>query len=266
MPDRIPVMVGITTLPSRIAFMRPGLESLLNGNLAPDGILVSVPQVSVRENTAYVIPEFFQELSRTVEIVRTEQDYGSGTKLLGMLGKITQPSYIVLADDDVTYKRFFLRRLVEHQRLDHHASFSFFTYSMAGLPVGQGVDGFSFWSPNLEGIFDFYKNHIAGTDLMFHDDLWISFFLMSRGISIKSLRSLLDEAGAGEVREAMPQAAGGLSAATGRLSRERLNSLISPLFDQVKIPKEILQASLTLSPDEACICSSGKSYGRCHGA
>lgn len=260
--------MGITTLPSRIHFMRPCLESLLNGSLVPDKIFVSLPDVSIRENTAYAIPEFFQDaaFSKIVEIVRTEQDYGSGTKLLGMLGKIGKPSYIVLADDDVTYKRFFLRRLIEHQRLDHDASFSFFTYSMAGLPVGQGVDGFSFWSPNLAGIFDFYQSHVAGTDLMFHDDLWISFHLMSRSIRIKSLRTLLDEAGAGEVRQIMPHSVGGLSMETGRLSRERLNSLISPLFDQVKVPKEILQAFLTLSPGDACICGSGKSYGRCHGS
>ena len=218
-----------------------------------------LPEVSIRENSAYAIPEFFQDaaFSKKIEIIRPAQDYGPGTKLLGMLGKIDRPSYIVLAaDDDVTWKRFSLRRLMEHQRLDRDASFSFYTYSMAGLPVGQGVDGFSFWSPNLAGIFDFYKSHVAGTDLMFHDDLWISFYLMSRGIRIKSLRYLLDEAGAGEVRDTILHSVNSLSAETGRLSRERLNSLVTPLFNRLNIPKKILQEFLTCSPDDPCICAS----------
>ena len=268
MADRTPIIMGITTLPSRIRYMRPCLESLLGGNLAPDRIFISLPEVSIRENTAYVIPDFFHDpaISGKVEIVRAAQDYGSGTKLLGMLGKITAPSYVVLADDDVTYKRFFLRRLIEHQRLDHQSSVSFYTYAMAGLPVGQGVDGFSFWSPNQDGIFDFYQSHISGTDLMFHDDLWISFYLMSRGIHIKSLRSLLDEAGAGEVRDTILHAVNALSSETGRLSRERLNSLVVPLFNRVNVPKKILREFLTLSPADACLCGSGMAYGHCHGS
>src|ERR1019366_7835068 len=161
-----------------IQFMQPCLESLLNGSVVPEKIFVSLPEVSIRENTGYTIPDFFDDaaFSKKIEIVRLEHDYGSGTKLLGMLEKIDTPSYIALADDDVTYKRLFLRRLIEHPRLDHAASFSFFTYVMAGLRVGQGVDGFSFWSPNLSGVLDFFKNYISGTDLMFHDDLWISFY------------------------------------------------------------------------------------------
>ena len=248
--------------------MQPCLESLLKGSLVPEKIFVSLPDVSIRENAGYTIPEFFHDaaFSKTIEIVQPEQDYGSGTKLLGMLEKVDKPSYIVLADDDVTYKRFFLRRLIEHQRLDHNSSFSFFTYAMAGLRVGQGVDGFSFWSPNLSGIFDFYKSYISGTDLMFHDDLWISFYLMSRGVSVKSLRPLLDEAGAGEVRDTILHSVNALSAETGRLSRERLNSLIMPLFNRVNVPKKILQEFLTCAPDDPCICGSGKRYRHCHGS
>jgi len=248
--------------------MQPCLESLLNGSLVPDKIFVSLPEVSIRENTGYTIPECFHDMafSKKIEIVRLEHDYGSGTKLLGTLAKIDTPSYIVLADDDVTYKRFFLRRLIEHQRLDHNASFSFFTYAMAGLRVGQGVDGFSFWSPNLSGIFDFYKSFISGTDLMFHDDLWISFYLMSRGVRVKSLRHLLDEAGAGEVRDTILHSVNALSSETGRLSRERLNRLIIPLFNRVNVPKKILQTFLACSPDDPCICGSGKRYQHCHGS
>ena len=246
--------------------MRPALESLLEGSMAPDRIFLSLPDTALREEAPYVIPDFFGELPPKVEIIRTPEDYGSGTKILGLLGKITQPCYVVLADDDVRYKPFFLRRLIEHQRRDHGAAFSFYAYSLGGLRVGQGVDGFSFWSPNLDGIFDFYCRHIAGTDLMFHDDLWISFYLMSRGVVVKNLRPLLQEAGAGEVRETVLHAVKALTAETGRLSRQRLNGLLIPLFNQVTVPKETLRRLLVPVPGDDCICGSGRLYTLCHGA
>ena len=48
-----------------------------------------------------------------------------------------------------------------------------------GLTIGQGCDGFSFWSPNVKQIREFFEKHVMGTNLFFHDDLWVSFFLAS---------------------------------------------------------------------------------------
>jgi hypothetical protein len=262
--ERIPILVGITTLPSRIGLMRPVLDSLLNGNLVPDKIYVSVPELSLREKTGYVIPDFFHEdaIAKKVEIIRLDQDYGSGTKLLGLLGRIEKPSYVVLADDDVAYKRFFLRRLIEHQRSDHQSSFTFYAYLLGGLRVGQGVDGLSFWSANLDGVRDFYQRYIAGTDLMFHDDLWISFYLMTRRVMVKNLAPLLE---GGEAKDIL-HAVNALTAETGPLARQRLNVLVTPLFNQVNVPRDILHRFLTGNRDDLCLCGSGRNYLDCHGA
>ena len=266
--DRYPVFIGITTLPSRIGLMRPALESLLEGSMVPDRIFLSLPKTALRDEGPYVIPDFFREppFSEKVEIVRIPEDYGPGSKLLGMLGKITQPCYVVLADDDVTYKKFFLRRLIEHQRRDHQSCFSFFTYSLGGLSVGQGVDGFSFWSPNLDGIFDFYRQHIAGRDVMFHDDVWISYYMMSKGIAVRSLRALLDEAGVDEVRHEVLHRVKALVLETGRLSRKNLTLSVIGLFHQVKVSDELFRKMLSPQPVGSCICGSGKALAECHGA
>ena len=263
MTEHIPVFVGITTIPSRIQFMQPCLKSLLDGTLVPDRIFVSVPETSLREQTGYEIPGFFSkpEFAGKIEIIRTKQDDGPGTKLLGMLPKIIQPSYVVIADDDVVYKPFFLQGLIEHQRLDHDSSFSYFAFSLGGMRCGQGVDGFSFWSPHLAGIADFYQAHIAGTDMMFHDDMWISFYLMTQGIKIKSLAHRVD---GGEAKEVI-HSINALLAETGRLSRSKLNSLVSTLFREVEVPKNILREFLLCAPDSPCICGSGKAYKDCHG-
>jgi hypothetical protein len=266
--DRIPVFVGITTLPSRICLMRPALESLLEGSMAPDRIFLSLPEKALRDSGPYIIPEYFSEppFSEKLEIIRTPEDYGPGTKLLGMLEKITQPCYVVLADDDVTYKKFFLRRLIEHQRRDHQSCFSFFTYSLGGLCVGQGVDGFSFWSPNLDGIFDFFRQHIAGRDVMFHDDVWISYFMMSRSIAVKSLRALLEEAGVDEVRNEVLHHVKALVLETGRLSRKNLILSVIGLFHQAKVPDAVFRKMLAPTSFGSCICGSGKPLAECHGA
>src|SRR5262245_56838834 len=90
---------------------------------------------------------------------------------------IPQPCYLVLADDDVRYKPDFLRGLVDAQARDRSSAFSYFTHRVPGLSYGQGVDGFGIWSPNVSGIRSFAETHVDGTNLFFHDDLWISFFL-----------------------------------------------------------------------------------------
>jgi hypothetical protein len=94
---------------------------------------------------------------------------GPRKKLLGSLDPLPEKSYLVLADDDAA------------QSADHAASFSYYVYRTAGLWVGQGCEGFSFWKPNLAGITDFARVHIAGTPYRLHDDLWISYFFATKG-------------------------------------------------------------------------------------
>lgn len=185
-----PLIVSLTSLPSRIGHVRPCLDSLLGGTLVPDRILLNVPPFSVREQAAYALPDFLGDPAfhrGIIEVVRTERDWGPGTKLLGPLGVIRDPCVLVIVDDDVRYKPEFLARLYAAQTQDRGASFSFHVYRSNGLTIGQGCDGFSFWLPNLAGMAAFAQTHIVGTDLFFHDDLWISFFLKMRGIAVRSL-------------------------------------------------------------------------------
>jgi hypothetical protein len=215
----VPVIISITSLPSRIGKLRPCLDSLLAGDARPDKILLPLPKFSRRENCAYEIPGFLKDYGAAVETVETEQDWGPGTKVLGALGRIPDPCYLIVADDDVRYRPRFLASLLEAQRADHAASFSHHTYRTGGLTVGQGCDGFSFFSPNLRGLDAFYREHVSGTDLFYHDDLWLSFFLFSRGIAIKKP---IAEKGAGPMYEAVHHT-NSLNQLTGDLARKQLN-------------------------------------------
>jgi len=215
----LPVIVSITTLPSRIGAMRPCLDSLLAGEVVADKILIPLPRFSKRESSAYEIPNFLRDdYAGRVEIVEAE-DCGPGTKVLGALSRLAEPCYFIAADDDVRYKPRFLSGLLAAQRADHAASFSNHTYRTGGLTVGQGCDGFSFYSPNLRGIDAFYRDHVAGTGLFYHDDLWLSFFLFLHGIAIKEPPRARSE---GAVYEVVHHT-NALHALSGDLARRQLN-------------------------------------------
>ena len=188
------LVVSITTLPSRIGEIRPCLESLLSGSMRPDKIFLILPKFSIREQRAYDVPAFLDSpefCQGIVDIVRTDHDWGPGSKLLGALGRLREPCVLVIADDDVIYSPTFLAELYAAQTQDRRASFSFHTYRSNGLTIGPGCDGFTFWLPNLAGIAEFAERHIVGTNLFFHDDLWISFYLKIHGIAVKSLADTL---------------------------------------------------------------------------
>ena len=177
----------MTTLPSRIDRIRPTIESFLSGSHVPDKVLIAIPSFSQREQREYVVPGFLNEFGSNVEVVRCGRDWGPGTKLLGSLDAVPENSYLVLADDDVIYKPCFLSGLIAAQSADHAASFSYYVYRTGGLWVGQGVDGFSFWKPNLAGIKDFARAHIADTPYRLHDDLWISYYLATKRVQIEMI-------------------------------------------------------------------------------
>ena len=215
----LPVIMAITTLPSRIDKIRPCLDSLLAGEVVADKILIPLPRFSKREDCAYEIPGFLRDdYAGRVEIVEA-QDCGPGTKVLGALSRLPDPCYFIAADDDVRYRPQFLSGLLAAQRADHAASFSNHTYRTGGLTVGQGCDGFSFYSPNLRGIDAFYRDHVAGTGLFYHDDLWVSFFLFFKGIAIREPPRARS---AGAVYEVVHHT-NALHALSGDLARRQLN-------------------------------------------
>jgi len=172
--------------------MRDTIESLLSQTVVPDKIFISIPDRSVREDCGYVLPEWLtSKLSPRVEVVHCSRDYGPGTKLLGCLPRITHPGCLIIVDDDLKYSPFVVERLYHAQMRQRHSSFSFFVYRFGPLLVGQGADGFSFYTPNLTGIEEFAIVALQSPALFVTDDLWISAFLNNKGIRIKSLRSLL---------------------------------------------------------------------------
>ena len=186
----LPLVVGMTTLPSRLPFCQPAIDSILAQRRPPDRFILSIPRVPMRGGDPFSsLPDFLTEAPyrEQVTINLLDEDFGPGSKLLGALPHCHEPSILVLCDDDMEYWDFMLDRLYSRQVAEPGASFTFFRYHEQGLPIGQGADGFSFCSESLTGIRAFYDLHVSGTPLRMHDDLWISYFLFGRGIPIRDL-------------------------------------------------------------------------------
>lgn len=233
---RPPLIVSITTLPSRLGLIRPTLESLLDGDTKPGAIRLILPDKPLRGSDVFVIPDFLGDpdfLQGIIEVVRVERDWGPGTKLLGGLRTITQPSVLVIADDDVRYRRDFLTGLYDAQSADRGASFSYHVWPLGGIDKAQGVDGISNWTPNLAGIEQYFASYVDGTDLMFDDDLWISFFLAAHGIPVRSLDHQLS----GSLIYEPVHAVGALVHLQGNLARTHLERWgLRSLMQRVAMP------------------------------
>lgn len=188
---RVPVLVGVTTLPSRIDRLRPTVDSLRAQTRPPDRILVCVPARSVREGRVYTLPGWLAAPPPGVELVRCETDSGPGTKLLGCLPHVGADACLIVVDDDMVYEPFLIERLADAQLRRRDASFSFHVFRFGRFRCGQGADGFSFWTPNLAGIQAFAAGALASRHLFVVDDYWISVFLQTRGIPVISLEPTL---------------------------------------------------------------------------
>ncbi|MEO5493788.1 MAG: hypothetical protein ABIR08_07150 [Sphingomonas sp.] len=183
--------MGITTLPSRIGLIRPCLESLLDGDRRPDRIVLTLPDGPLlREAEAYDVPGFVTDHAwhgGLVEIVRPPRDCGPGSKLLGALATIAEPTVLILADDDVSYRRDFVARFAAAQMVSPDRAFSGWTYRCNGLTIGQGCDGFGLWTPHLGGAQAFLDRCVERTRFVYHDDLWISFYLALCNVRVTEL-------------------------------------------------------------------------------
>jgi glycosyl transferase family 2 len=217
--DRAPIYVGVTTLPSRIARLRPTIDSLLAQSLVPDRIFVSVPLRSVREDREYAVPLWLAAPPPGVELVRCATDYGPGTKLLGCLPRIASDACLILVDDDMVYQPFLVERLAQAQLARKDTAFSFHVFRVGRFECGQAADGFSLWTPNLEGIEAFAARALRSRHLFVEDDYWLSVFLRSRGISVVSLAPTLPPDAYVWTRT---HADGQLSGLTGDLRRSKV--------------------------------------------
>jgi len=109
--ERSDLVVGLTTIPSRLPFVLPTLKSLLLQNVLPGKILLHLPEYSRREQVEYSVPEELQNLE-VIKIIRC-QDWGPATKILPVLLDSDPDQRVVAVDDDRIYRPTLLEDLVK---------------------------------------------------------------------------------------------------------------------------------------------------------
>jgi hypothetical protein len=108
---RSDLIVGLTTIPSRLPYLVPTLKSLLLQNVIPGRILLHLPTHSRREQVEYSVPEELEGLE-VVQIIRSP-DWGPATKILPALLDTDPDQRVVAVDDDRIYRPTLLEDLLE---------------------------------------------------------------------------------------------------------------------------------------------------------
>jgi len=195
------LIVGMTSLPSRLRNIGPTLLSIANQTRRPDRLILSLPQHSTREGCPYeIIPELRAVLSQHpwMEVFWVEDDSGPGTKVIGALewlsaqNRLHHGDVLMILDDDHAYVPNALAILL-HQQLSRGPLFvcSFFAYFYRGLMVPQGADivAYQLEDKFIANFLAYHRAFVFGDAACFLvDDLWIAMYLWLSGCSVVSLR------------------------------------------------------------------------------
>lgn len=119
--NRADVIVTLTTIPSRFALMEPTIKSLLRQKLAPRQIIINVPDYSIREKTAYVVPAFLKQLKSVG--INPCRDQGPATKFLPVVNTAEAGQMIIVVDDDRIYPDTLVSELVAAASANPEAAF-----------------------------------------------------------------------------------------------------------------------------------------------
>lgn len=189
---------SLTTIPSRINQIESTLETLVIQSIKPEKIILNIPKQynlrfteSIDENIINKLKEKFKDF---LLINILEEDYGPGTKLLGLIYNniidlTDKNTYIILVDDDILYNINLIKDFNYHNDLNKTAGLSFginfkdFTY----FNIGEGVMGFFIKSNILNEFKDYYEIIKSYKSIKYHDDFYISYYFYIKNLPLKKV-------------------------------------------------------------------------------
>jgi hypothetical protein len=221
------IIASLTTIPSRISFIFPTIQSILNQTIAVDSIEINVPYVFKRTGESYEIPDWLLQIQNDsknsvcpVKVFRTD-DLGAITKIAPALvrHKNSDDTYIWSVDDDFEYPQNMLAILYrEHNpqrnyvlshsggtwihNVRHPEYIRYKTSRNEGfMDFLEGFASVLYPTNIIEDDFESYINKTSETiDCRNSDDIIISNYLKLKGIKIYNCsypnvkdRHILDE-------------------------------------------------------------------------
>ena len=184
-------VISMTTLPGRVQYIKPVIDSILRHNGEIDKLYICLPRGKVPKH--HIPPN-----TRKVEVIRCK-DYGPITKIVGVLDRETDPDTLILTlDDDIIVTKNIVRLFRNKARKYPDAALSMsgwcygsypFNYQIAltnkkDVPVDwiQGVHGILYHRSFLDKkeLLRFERHN----KLLFkNDDHKIAAYLESKGIN-----------------------------------------------------------------------------------
>lgn len=111
------VVFTLTTIPSRLPFLKGAILNLLEQSVYADAVYVNIPHISRREGVPYDVPDDVKQLAQLdprVRILRCE-DMGPATKLIPVLDVEIDPDTRILpADDDCRFPTHYFDELLDY--------------------------------------------------------------------------------------------------------------------------------------------------------
>ncbi len=108
-------VITMTSIPERLEYLRPVLNSLLDQTVKVDEIALNLPMVS-RKGVKYEIPPWLEKLhtlqGSPIKIHRIPEDIGPGSKILPTLCREKTSTLVIAVDDDNIYSSKMVEGLV----------------------------------------------------------------------------------------------------------------------------------------------------------
>ena len=197
--NRMKIIASMTTIPSRIAHIKPVLECILNQTVSVKHIEINIPEKCIRTGETYLIPEWLTTMPR-VKIFRTP-DYGPITKVAPTFLRAAGDNtlYIWSCDDDRLYPPNTLRSLtngIDHFSNEARGAAPGITVCEDGFAQLENYDstpsylqgyGTVLYAPNLiKDDFILYLKYVnTHKDCRAHDDPILSNYLLKHNVLLK---------------------------------------------------------------------------------
>lgn len=133
-PRQAKVIVSLTTVPSRIRWLKPTLISLLRQY--PDVIELNLAKLPLKQDVPWEIPSWLTALS-AVQIFWLDQDYGPASKFIPSIERHAhEDCAICVVDDDMIYPQNLLSNLLQAQRAYHQPA----VFCASGHKIWRDLD------------------------------------------------------------------------------------------------------------------------------
>jgi hypothetical protein len=194
--NKVPVIISLTTSPTRINNIKPVIDSILNQTIQPNSIYLNLPFVYKRTSDKFnKIPDFLNHPKIQINYV---EDIGPITKILPTLrNNFIDDPLIISIDDDTIYGIKMIEIMLKyHQAFPNSVltGSSYKNYSkliLDPLPhrIGNMVEGFS----GIAYPYKMFKNMDIDLNIpkecYFSDDFIISNYINNKNIPIITVRN-----------------------------------------------------------------------------